>query len=186
MSVLLFELFRFGTGVACAPPVCTPRRHGWIVLPIFCALAIVTAVFVPPAQAGHLIVINEVLASWQGDDSVQFVELEVTGQDQRAVGGARLEFYDQDGNRIEFIVLTDVTNGSDATRILVATARVAQLADLSPDFTIMTKDPPVIRPQGGRICYRAPAGSDVGAALVDCVAWGNYNGPNEDTVDRLL
>ncbi len=137
---------------------------------------VVGVLFACTAAAQDRIVIDEVLASWQGDDTVQFIELRLLADGQRALNGrADLAIDDATGTaagRTFFTFTRDLARSSAGARVLIATNRLAEVANLEPDFVLA---PGVLRAAGGRVCYRVSDGQG-GAIVVDCVAWGDYQG----------
>jgi hypothetical protein len=127
-----------------------------------------------PARAQVEIVLEEVLASWQGDDSIQFVELRMLAAPQQGLKDrAALVFDDVTGREDERTVLlftTSVNIGDANARVLIATDRLATAASIQPDFVVQ---PGLIDRRGGRICYEATDGQ---RATRDCVSWGDYAG----------
>jgi hypothetical protein len=144
------------------------------------------------ARAQVQIVLEEVLASWQGDDSIQFVELRMLAAEQQFLEDkAALVFDDVTGreeNRKVLLFTKSVNIGDANARVLIATDRLATAASIQPDFLVQAG---VIDPRGGRICYEATDGQ---RGIRDCVSWGDYAGerlgfgpPVEDEpIDRSL
>lgn len=142
--------------------------HGWGLLVL--GLAAV-------ASAQDRIVLEEILASWQGDDRVQFVELRMLADGQQAIGNrGELVFDDEtasvDGRRF-FTLPRDVGRGVTGAAILVASARLGEIARVSPDFVL---PPGFLRPAGGRVCWQA-LDAQGAVRMIDCVAWGAFRGP---------
>jgi hypothetical protein len=129
--------------------------------------------------------IDEVLGSWQGDDTIQFVELRMLAPGQQFLsdgGGSRgasdLVFDDASGSadtRRSFVFTHDVgPNAVQGTRILIATQALATLTGITPDFVL---PPGMLRPRDGRVCYRVnPPQASNGTGVVDCVAYGKFTG----------
>src|SRR5439155_1655582 len=96
--------------------------------------------------SNHLIAIDEVLGSWQGDDSVQFVQLRMLAPGQQLLsdgggtrGSAVLVFDDASGSpdtRRVFTFTHDLAIGLAGSRILLATPGLTSLADFAPDFVL--------------------------------------------------
>jgi hypothetical protein len=146
---------------------------------VISAFAVVSLAFARPAAAiNHLMVIDEVLASWQSDPEIQFIELRMLQPGQNQVQGAQVEILDRDGAElVRFEFQDDVSGGTAGARILIATPKLANLAGLTPDFALPI--PPVIPRRGGRICFRATTATPGQTVRVDCVAWGNYSADND-------
>jgi hypothetical protein len=147
----------------------------------------VLAAAVPSAAVNHLIVVDEVLGSWQGNDAVQFIELRLLAPGQGGLspqpgfrGGAALAFDDAGGSgdtRQFFQFLRDLPNQESGARVLIATAALQELAGVTPDFVI---PPGVLQPRHGRVCYAVipPAPGDQPTGAIDCVAYGRFTGEN--------
>jgi len=122
--------------------------------------------------------ITEVLTSWQGDDTVQFVELQMLANGQNDLSnGAQLVIDDATassaGHHV-FTFQTDVANGVTSGRVLISTTRAATVSGVTPDFQVTDAFLPKL---AGRICY---VGNDPqnGLEVVDCVAYGKYTAGN--------
>jgi cytochrome c peroxidase len=112
----------------------------------------------PVPSPGQLAVrINEVMAGWNGDSAVQFVELEVSGpaakawgpQGTETAGRAMLVFTDAIGRQTgRFVFPSNAPAGGNT--ILVATRTFADLSGLVPDF-IMS---PEVMPVAGQVSFR--------------------------------
>jgi hypothetical protein len=131
----------------------------------------------------HLIALDEVLGSWQGDDDAQFVELRLlqAGQTFLANGGGTALVFDDatasEAGRRVFTFTRSVGNGAADARILVGTSRLATVSGVAPDFVL---PPGMLRPLAGRVCYFVnspqPEGQPVG--FIDCVAYGAFAAEN--------
>ncbi|HJQ83664.1 MAG TPA: hypothetical protein VKA21_06290 [Candidatus Binatia bacterium] len=133
--------------------------------------------------SNHLIAIEEVLGSWQGDDTVQFVELRLLADGQRfltAGGGTVLVFDDATGaaeTRKFFSFTRDVTAGTTNARILIGTERLAAVSGVVPDFVL---PPGMLGRRSGRVCYvvNPPQAPGEPTGVRDCVAYGTFTGDN--------
>ena len=148
-----------------------------------CVLALVFVLVALPRLAlatSDLIVIDEILASWQGDNEIQFVELRMTAAGQEQVAGSEIEVLDGSGMVIARLPFpSSVSNALVDARILIATPKLESLAGLSADFRVVDADLiPLLRRNGGRICYRALDPSGTQTVRVDCVAYGTFKGEN--------
>ena len=140
---------------------------------------------VRPAHAvNHLIVIDEVLGSWQGDDTIQFVELRLLAAGQRSLsasggrGTTDLVFFDASGSPAAARVVTftrDLDQSQAGARVLVATQALAALAGVTPDLILPIN---TLAPLAGRVCYRVnnPQDPNQSTGIIDCVAYGKYGG----------
>ena len=151
---------------------------------LLCALIADSLLLVRPAAAiNHLLVIDEVLASWQGDPEIQFIELRMLQAGQNQVQGAEIEILDRDGDPVgTFSFSQSVSGATDGARILIATPKLLNLAGLTTDFALPVG---VIPRQGGRICYRATTAAPGQTVPVDCVAWGTFSGDNDSYGDPV-
>lgn len=165
-----------------------PRHAGARVplVPIFVFSAILGLATVFPTRSlatFHLMVIDEVLTSYGGDPSVQFVELRMVGLGQNFVADTVLGVFDSFGGYLgdALVLPSDVPNSVFASRILMATSAFETLTGLAPDFVI----PAMLETSGGMICWGAPGviapspatwSHSNPASYVDCLAYGNYSG----------
>ena len=135
----------------------------------------------PAAATNHLIVIEEVLGSWQGDDRVQFIELRLlaAGQGDLVRGGGTYLVIDDatgsEGGRRAFRFTRNPTNVAQGARVLIGTPALRDLASIDPDFVL---DEGWLRPRAGRVCYFVNPPQDPGqtTGIIDCVAYGKYEG----------
>jgi len=151
------------------------------------ALALVLLAASPARAVNHLIAIDEVLGSWQGDDSVQFVQLRMLAAGQQLLsdgGGTRgpavLVFDDASGSpdtRRVFTFTHDLAIGLAGSRILLATPGLTSLAGFAPDFVL---PPGMLAPRDGRVCYfvNPPQAAGQPTGVIDCVAYGKFTGEN--------
>src|SRR5262249_26678425 len=133
----------------------------------------------------HLIAIDEVLGSWQGDDTVQFIELRMLAPGQQSLsdgGGSRgasdLLLDDASGSadtRRSFVFTGhDLANGVQGARILIAPPAVVALTGVAADYVL---PPGMLAPRAGRVCYRVnPPQASNGTGVIDCVAYGKFSG----------
>ncbi len=104
--------------------------------------------------------INEVMAGFNGDSAIQFVELEVNNvtnklwgpQAGETVGRAMLVFSDAAGEQIgRFVFPSNApSGGSSGNTVLIATRAFADLTGLQPDFVM----PPELMPVAGKVSFR--------------------------------
>ena len=133
----------------------------------------------------HLIAIDEVLGSWQGDDSVQFVQLRMLAAGQQLLsdgggtrGPAELVFDDASGSpdtRRVFTFTHDLAIGLAGSRILLATPALTSLSGFAPDFVLPAG---MLAPRDGRVCYfvNPPQAASQPTGVIDCVAYGKFRG----------
>ena len=139
----------------------------------------------PAGAVNHLIAIDEVLGSWQGDDSVQFVQLRMLAAGQQLLsdgggvrGPAELVFDDASGSpdtRRVFTFTHDLAIGLAGSRILLATPALTSLSGFAPDFVL---PPGMLAPRDGRVCYfvNPPQAAGQPTGVIDCVAYGKFRG----------
>jgi len=133
----------------------------------------------------HVAVIDEVMTSYDGDPSAQFIEVRMLASLQNFVHHTILAAFDSSGAYIGDIleVPGDVANSGDGVRWLVATAEFQGMTGLPADFTM----PAGILPTGGgMVCFGGGGGITAAdppswdrtdfANYVDCVAYGTYAG----------
>jgi len=151
-------------------------RAGWARCGVVLALVLGMA---PAAWGQQGILLSEVLGSWRGDDTLQFVELVMIADGQNVLNTrAALVFDDATGeptNQRTFLFTKNVARGVRTATVLVATQRLGQLTGLTPDLELPDD---VMAPENGRVCYRAQ--DEFGAfETIDCVAYGNYTGERD-------
>jgi hypothetical protein len=142
--------------------------------------------FVRPAGAVfHLTVFDEVLTSYSGDPTQQFVEMRMLSSLQNFVAHSVFAAFDDTGTYVGdlLVVPADVANSGPNVRWLIGTSAFQTASGLAPDFVM----PAGILPTGGgMICYgggggivpiNPPTWSRTNFAnYVDCVAYGTYAG----------
>jgi hypothetical protein len=138
----------------------------------------------------HISVIDEVLASQGGDETQQFVEIEMRFDAQNLVSNSVLAAFDEEGVYIEdiLIVPADVPNGQNGDRWTMATAEFQAENAFEADFTM----PAGIPLGGGMICWGAPGllpppdpstwDHTDPTNYVDCLAYGTYSGPSNPLI----
>lgn len=130
------------------------------------------------APAQNAIVLDEIVGSWQGDDEVQYVELRMIADGQQNIAGAALVFDNasgtEEGRRV-LVFPQGVGRGVTGARILVASKKARDLADVQPDF-LLPDGQVFLRPRAGRVCYAIVG--PIGLTPLDCVAYGAFTGEN--------
>jgi hypothetical protein len=138
----------------------------------------------PALAVNHLIVVDEILGSWQGDDTIQFVELRLLAAGQRSLsssggrGTTDIVFFDATGSPAAARVVTftrDLDQSQAGARVLIATQALAALTGVTPDLVLPIN---TLAPLAGRVCYRVndPQDPNQNTGLIDCVAYGKYGG----------
>lgn len=138
----------------------------------------------------HVAVIDEVMTSWNGSPTVQFVEIRMLVPGQNIVVNSVLGVFDAQGQYIDdvLVVPANVPNDGANVRWLMGTPGFQQVTGIVPDFLI----PPTLPPNGGMICWGAPGFLPPGDPTswdhtdplnyVDCLAYGTYNGPGNEHI----
>jgi len=138
----------------------------------------------------HISAIDEVLASLDGDNEQQFIEIEMLFGAQNLVSNAVIAAFDADGAYVEDILVipSDLANGTNGARWTVATEALQSAQGFSADFTMPARIPL----GGGMICWGAPGllpPADPASwdhtdpdNYVDCLAYGTYAGPSNHFV----
>lgn len=134
----------------------------------------------------HEAVIDEILASWDGDPQQQFVEVRMLFAAQNLVTNSVLAAFDESGAYLgDVLVLpNDVPNGNAGGTWTMATEEFQARHGFTADFAM----PAGIPLGGGMICWGAPGvltppdptswdHSDP-ANYVDCLAYGSFAGPS--------
>jgi hypothetical protein len=129
------------------------------------------------ARAQGRIALDEVVGSWQADDTIQYVELRMLDGGQNGIANvAALVFDDATGStdtrRVLFFT-QNVVRGIQDAKILVASTKARDLASVQPDFLLPAG---FLQPKNGRVCYAVNTAN--GLVNVDCVAYGEFKGDN--------
>ncbi len=151
-------------------------------------IAFLALVLAPPVEAVfHMSLISEIMASYDGDPSVQFVEIRMSASNQNQIVDAVIAVFDADGNFMTDAIVfpMNVTNFASGTRTIVGTPSFETVSGLTPDFTMAA----VLPTDGGMVCYGGGDGAIFAAQdpaswsrtdldnYVDCLAYGSYSGP---------
>jgi hypothetical protein len=114
-----------------------------------------------------LIKIDEVYPGSVAAPNAQFVELQMYFDGQNQVQGKSLVIRDSDNVlKGTFTFTSNVPNDANHATILIATTEAEAAFGVEADLTMT----PEIGLIGGSACW---------AVTVDCVTWGNYEGPTE-------
>lgn len=164
-----------------------------LIVPVITLLAL-TAALMPsqPALArNHCMRIHAVMAGFNGDNNVQYVELRMFFPLQDLLTGHTIHFYDGSGIvKAAFTFPTNISNSTLGDSILIATQEFNAVSEgADADFVFSTAntvafnggDPlhPIQGPSG-KVAYRVgvqncPMPQD-GPFVVDSVAYGNFTG----------
>ena len=159
--------------------------------PLIVALVALTFFFAQEPQEGdalfHIAAIDEVMTSYDGDSTVQFVEIEMLGASQDQVAHSVLVSFDADGNYVEDIleVPSNVANDGNGVRWIMATDNFETESGLTANFNFAASK--FLPTGGGMVCWGGGTGitpenppdwirTDFNN-YVDCIAYGTYSGP---------
>jgi hypothetical protein len=144
------------------------------------ALCSIVAAATPRRAEGvfHIAVIDEVMSGHSGSEAVQFVEIRMLIGGQNIVSGSKLSAFDANGNflRVVLNVSSDVQSGGDRAWIMASTD-FAAAAGITPDFTFTSLGGLGLEPTDGMVCWGKPLDQTKPDQYIDCLAYGNYNGP---------
>ncbi len=155
-----------------------------------CSAVILLSAPRPAHAIFHLMVIDEIMTSYDSDPDVQFVECKMGAIVQNFVTDTVLGAFGPTGTYLGDVLIlpNDIAQATGAgVRFLMATQAFEDLTSLTPDFII----PPNLPLGSGMICWGAPglgnAVPDPGSwdhtdpnQYTDCVAYGSYSGPTND------
>jgi Dockerin type I domain len=151
------------------------------------ALVLFLLLLFPRASSAffELSAINEIMTRYDGNPSVQFVDIRMLSSFQNSVSNTVLGAFDAQGNYVGdvLVVPANLSRSGIDFHWLMATSEFATVTGLTPDF-IMPASLPI---DSGMVCWGAPGNSfppapdtwdhSDPANYVDCVAYGNYTGP---------
>ena len=134
------------------------------------------ACLAPAAFASfHVMQIEQVMLSYDGDNTVQAIQLRMRTSFQNQVQLARIRAFDATGANPIVIVnmATPVTLSATGARVLIRSANFASHTTPAAvsDFT-MTNLVPASYLAGGRLTFESDTGT-----IYWSVSWGNYTGP---------
>jgi len=156
---------------------------------LFAVLVAVTIAFALPgprtADANyHISLVSEVMAGYDGNPDVQFIEVQMLLGSQGLVNDTRFSAWNANGSNFEVVQLLDhnLANSGPDVRWIMATQAFADLTGMQPDFII----PPALPSPSGMFCWGgpdfAPPPDEWDPAFpflyTDCVAYGDYSGGN--------
>src|SRR5688572_29006825 len=144
---------------------------------LFAAVLSLGAVF-EGAATNHILRQDEAMAGLNGDPTVQFIEITVSGGDQKAWGPpgpglpsrAMLVFFNGAGTEVgRFFFPANAPVGQNT--VLIATTNFAALPGAPiPDFIM----PPLLRPGSGKVCFRGNPASPGAFGVNLCLSYGNF------------
>jgi hypothetical protein len=118
----------------------------------------------PAEAAQHLMRINEILLSDNGDNTIQYVELRDPGGEDFPSGNYTLNVFNADGTEIGVVTLSIPNGPPDTTDWYVATAAADAFYTPNGDNVLSAS-----LPVDGQICFQS------GTQKIHCVAWGCIN-----------
>jgi hypothetical protein len=154
-------------------------------------LTLFTGPAIRPAHAlFHLAVIDEVMTSYSGNPSSQFVEIRMLSGSQNLVGNSVLGAFDAAGAYIGDVLVVpgNVANHGLGVRWIMGTAQFQTDSGLTADFIM---PPGIIATGGGMVCWGAPGivppgpgtwDHTIATNYVDCLAYGTYAGPGNPLI----
>jgi len=133
-----------------------------------------------PGWAQDRVILRQVITSWQGDDDAQLIELRMLTAGQGNLGGiAQIRLDDPSGDpaaRRFFTFLSGVPRQvADASILLATEELLALLPGLKADFVIPSG---YLSADAGRVCYQLSDGTEENTTVIDCLAYGDYQGGN--------
>jgi cysteine-rich repeat protein len=119
-----------------------------------------------PAQATfHLMKVVEIFPGTAAAPDAQYVVIQMYTGGQNLVAGHELTVFNAAGAAVAtFTFSSNVGNGANQAKILIATSRAQAFFGLNADLVMSAS----ILAAGGKVCF---------AGTIDCVAWGAYSGP---------
>jgi hypothetical protein len=141
------------------------------------SLSLLAVVLIPlltasPATATfHLNEITKVMASFDGDTTIQAIEFKMLAAGENLVSGKQIKVYDRTGALLATLASFPANLGAagavTGAKFLVATNNWQVRFGLTPDFIIT----PGIRTMTGQVSFEDPTGS----CLVDAVSYGDVS-----------
>jgi cysteine-rich repeat protein len=111
----------------------------------------------------HLMKVVEVFPGTAASPNAQYIVLQMYTGGQNVLMNHVATVFDAAGAPIATLTFTsNVANGLNQDKVLIATTQAATFFNLTADLTMTA----VLPSAGGKICFES----------VDCVAWGNYFG----------
>jgi cysteine-rich repeat protein len=125
-----------------------------------CGLALASG---PSLANFHLMKIVEVFPGTAASPNAQYIVLQMYTGGQNVLANHVATVFDATGTSIGTLTFTsNVANGLNQDKVLIATTQAATFFNLTADLTMGA----ILPLAGGKICFET----------VDCVAWGNYTG----------
>lgn len=153
-----------------------PRTRCAALLPcLLTLLAFGLLVWPLPARATfHLIEINKIMAAYNGDATIQAVELKVLRVGQNLVSFVQINTYDAGGQFVANLgeFTAPIANGSAGAQILCATPKFASTFGITPDMVIA----PGIPVTTGQVAFEQDPGGDL-PCRVNAIPYGAVTNP---------
>jgi hypothetical protein len=142
----------------------------------------------PALAVFHFAHISEIMASYDGDDTVQFVEIEMKFGSQNLIANSVMAVFGADGTYLTDMIVfpSDVANSGAGVTYIVGTASFQTVSGLTLDFIAAKADLPNA---GGMVCFGGGGGATPQNppnwsrtnldSYVDCLAYGSYSGPTK-------
>lgn len=148
-------------------------------------LAVLLLVAAPAQALFHFAHISEIMASYDNDDTVQFVEVEMEAGSQNVIANGVIAVFDFDGTYLTDLIVfpSNVANSGAGVTFIVGTSSFQTASGLTPDFVAGSADLPT---GGGMVCFGGGGGfvpqnppvwdRTLVETYVDCLAYGFYTG----------
>jgi hypothetical protein len=138
-------------------------------------MALVLFVLPASAQASfHFMKVREVYVGDTAHPDSEYVELQMYAAGQNLVGGHQLREYDcttaTSCTAVNSTFGANLPNGQNQQTILLATTEAQTQFSITADKVLPSGS---LDPAHGAVCWATDLPTPV-----DCVSWGNYNGPN--------
>ncbi len=140
-------------------------------------ISVVAGVALSPAAFAsfHLMQIEQVMLSYDGDHTVQAIQLRLRAAGQNQVQFSRIRVFDSNGANPILVVnmATTVPVGTAGSRVLITSANFPANTTPTavPNFT-MTNLIPASYLAGGKLTFESDSG-----VIYWSLSWGNYTGP---------
>src|SRR5262245_25964614 len=142
-----------------------------------------TALFLSPRTeaTNHITQIRQVMTGFNGDSSIQFVEMRMSDASQNDwANRTRLVFSNAVGTEVgEFLITSNPPGGTNRS-VLFATQAFANLPGAPvPDFIIPAG---LLRPGSGKVCFKSPSPANDGGdpfPVILCLSYGTFTGNPE-------
>jgi hypothetical protein len=136
---------------------------------VFCYVLVLSPL--PAGATFHQNEISKIMVGYNGDVTIQAVELKMLTAGQHMVGGTSIATYDADANPVQSLGLFGgpVPNGIAGRRILCATHNFATTFGITPDLEIT----PGLFVTTGQVAFVKE--SEISPCLINSIAYGAVN-----------